>query len=108
MLSGGQDQATMPDRVAGGRVGAGVPQGRASLTELARALSVEITVLRDWLDQHAPKKPRLLRTENLLDVWAPAASTNQALRTQGVLACTGNPCSSATTSPQNWPSSDTG
>lgn len=66
--------------------------GGASLTELARALSVEITVLRGWLDQHTHKKPRLLRPENLPDVWAPAAATNQALRTHGVLACTGDTC----------------
>lgn len=59
----------------------------SSLTELARALGVEITVLRDWLDQHTPKK----RTENLPDIWAPAAATNQTLRTHDVLACTGDP-----------------
>jgi hypothetical protein len=44
------------------------------------------------LDQHTHKKPRLLRPENLPDVWAPAAATNQALRTHGVLACTGDTC----------------
>lgn len=65
-------------------------RGGASLTEPARALSVEITVLRGWLDQHTHKKPRLPRTENLPDVWAPAAATNQALRTHGVQACTGD------------------
>lgn len=67
-------------------------RGGASLTELARALSVEITVLRGWLDQHAHKKPRPLRPESLPDVWAPAAATTQALRTHGVLACTGHTC----------------
>jgi hypothetical protein len=65
-------------------------RGGASLTELARALSVEITVLRGWLDQHAQKEPRLLRPESLPDVWSPAAPTNQALGSQGVLACTGD------------------
>jgi hypothetical protein len=65
-------------------------RGGASLTELAHALSVEITALRSWLDQHAQTKPRLLRPENLPDVWAPAAASNQALRTRGVLACTGD------------------
>jgi hypothetical protein len=67
-------------------------RGGASLTELARTLGVEITVLRGWLDQHAQTKPRLLQTENLPDVWAPTAATNQALRTHGVLACTGDRC----------------
>jgi hypothetical protein len=65
-------------------------RGGASLTELARALSIEITILRDWLDQYAHKEPRLLQPENLPDVWSPAAATHQALRTHGVLACTGN------------------
>jgi hypothetical protein len=65
-------------------------RGGASLTELARALSVEIMVLRGWLDQHTQKEPRLLRPQNLPDVWAPAAATNQALHPHGVLACTGD------------------
>lgn len=66
--------------------------GGASLIELARALSIEITVLRGWLDQHAQKEPRLLLPETLPDVWAPAVAANQALRNHGVLACTGDGC----------------
>jgi transposase-like protein len=91
MPSGAQDQATTPPTVLlvveSVRV---YRRGGASLTELARALSIEITVPRGWWDQHTHKKPRLLRPENLPDIWTPATATNQALRTQGVLACTGD------------------
>jgi len=58
----------------------------------ARAFSIEITILQGWWDQHARKQPRLLRPENLPEVWAPAAATNPAVRTHGVLGCTGNTC----------------
>jgi len=65
--------------------------GGASLTELAHALGVEITVLRGWLDQHA-QKPRPMRSKNPADVWEPAgATTDHPPGTHGVLACTGDP-----------------
>jgi hypothetical protein len=55
--------------------------GGVSLTEIARALGIEITHLGEWMDQRTAKPaPQLL----------PRRSLQQSTFGAGVLACTGN------------------
>jgi len=60
----------------------------ASLPELARALSVEVMALRDWLDQHTPKPTQPSRSGTTGGIWS--MSIRPAPNGSGVLACTGD------------------